>query len=166
MRISRIVLSTFVLLALATLVVLPSASPIRMQGNPTPDAHSDVRAVVGINFTDLTFGATPDSAPTWYFPSGTQEIFARWNYHDVPQGATLNRKWYRNDKLFLEKSEAWKPEWGTTGVMNHISIYDHISGLLPGNYYVLISLNYDYPAAQISNIFTIADAPAQTSPAD
>ncbi len=166
MKMSRKALSAFVLLILPVLILVPVAAPVRMQGNPTPDPRNDVRTIVGTNFNDLTFGTSPDGNPTWYFPSGTQEIFARWYYHDVPQGATLNRKWYRNNQLFLEKSEPWKPEWGTTGVMNHISIYDHISGLLPGNYYVLISLNYDYPAAQISNVFTVADAPAQTTPPD
>jgi len=152
------------LLTLVAVAAVPSMAPVHMQGNPTPGAGSNIPIPVGTNFTDLTFSTTADGPATWYFPSGTQEIFARWSYHDVPPGATLDRKWYRNGMRFLEKSEPWNPAWGSTGVLKHISVYDYINGMLPGNYYVLISLMYDYPAAQISNTFTIADAPIQIQP--
>lgn len=151
----------------AALLGLPSIAPVHMQPNlePTPGGGSNLPQSLGTNFSDLTFSTSSTGPIMWYFPVGTQEIFARWNYQHVPQGTTLRRQWYRNDQLFLEKSEPWNTAaWGTDGTLNQISIYDRPNGLQPGNYYVLISLMSNGPIAQISNIFTIADYPVQAPP--
>ncbi len=104
-------------------------------------------------FYNLTFSASPDGVPSAIFPSGTREIFARWDFNYVSPESRVLRRWYRNGVMWLERQEAWV--YGTQGTVKNISIYDYQYGLLPGDYYVEISL-IGYPNSMLRGYFTIS----------
>src|SRR5690349_9737377 len=103
-RTYRIALAAVVLALLLTSL----ASPAHAQTTP--------------RFSDLTFNTSSDGMGRTYFPSGTTQIFARWNFQNIPAGSRLRRQWFRNGMLFIEKEEAWT--WGVSGRLTNISIYD------------------------------------------
>jgi hypothetical protein len=160
-----------VLILIAMLFVFPPAlNTARMQDlTPTPDP---VTAFGGLNVQtqlyNLTFSTTPDGPAMTYFPAGTQQIFARFNYLNVPSGVVLRRDWYNNGALFIQNQEVWDGfTLGTTGRLSRISIYDFADRLTPGYYNVVIYVepNSVYPAAQVVGDFVIADYPATAVPA-
>ncbi len=130
-------------------------TPAHMQGGSNGPAYTTT-------FTDLTFGATPDGPAMTYFPVGTTQVFARWNFANVSPESRLRRQWYLNGQLFIEKEEAWN--WGVNGRLSHISIYDFNEGLTPGYYHVIITLVPNYPAAQVIGDFVIAGFPSTVIP--
>ncbi len=105
-------------------------------------------------FYNLTFSTTPKGPATGIFPRGTQVVYARWDFNFVPPDArTVVRRWYRNGVMWLERQESWTR--GATGGVQDISIYDYQYGLLPGDYYVEISL-VGFPNSLIRGYFTIS----------
>jgi hypothetical protein len=116
-----------------------------------------------INFSNVTFSTSPGGPDMAYFPTGTPEVFLRFDYVSIPAGAVLVRNWYRDGQPYITKSDVWNPAWGTSGRLTHISIYDYISGLTPGYYQVIVSLS-GYPAAQILGQFVIAGYPVTSVP--
>ncbi len=153
------------LLSLLTLILFvafmfgSAPTPALMQGGSNQPTYT-------ASFTDLSFSVSADGPVMTYFPVGTTQIFARWTFNNVPNGAgiTLLRQWYLNGKLFIEKQEPWNPAWGMSGRLTHVSIYDFTEGLTPGNYHVVISLMYDFPAAQVVGDFVIAGYPTTIVP--
>ncbi len=138
---------------IVAILLIPNLAPVHMQGYQSP------------YFANLTFGTASGSAAVTYFPVGTREVFARWTYANVPAGTTLLRQWYRDGKLFVQKEEPWNAQaWGSNGYLSHISIYDYTLGLTPGYYHVVISLMWDYPAAQVSGDFSVASSPSPVTP--
>ena len=123
-------------------------TPAHMQGGSNQPTYT-------ASFTDLSFSTSGDGATMTYFPVGTSQIFARWNFNNVPNGAgiTLLRQWYLNGKLFIEKQEPWT--LGTSGTVQNVSIYDFQSGLLPGDYSVEFYL-IGHPDLMIRGYFTIS----------
>ena len=103
-------------------------------------------------FYNLTFSAAPDGAPSAIFPYGTREVFTRWDFNFVSPGSVILRRWNRNGVLWLERQEPWA--YGTQGTVKNISIYDYDFGLLPGDYYVEISL-VGFPNSMLRGYFTI-----------
>jgi hypothetical protein len=149
-----------------SLLALTLISPVRAQGD-VPDSGRSLPPQIAYTayFSDLTFSATSDGPAMTYFPVGTTQIFARWNYANVPVESTLLRQWYIDGRLFIQKEEAWDfTDWGATGRLTHISIYDFTEGLTPGYYHVVISLLPNYPAAQVVGDFVIAGYPATVIP--
>lgn len=114
------------------------------------------------SFTDLTFSATSDGPAMTYFPVGTTQVFARWNFQNVSPESRLRRQWFRDGALFIQKEEAWT--WGVNGRLSSISIYDFTEGLTPGYYHVVISLVPYAPAAQVIGDFVIAAYPSTVVP--
>lgn len=108
------------------------------------------------SFSNLTFSRSSTGQAATVFPYGTEEIFARWSYSNVPVGITMRREWYRNNALIIERNEAWKAEWGSSGTLTHINLYDRDSGygLEPGNYRVVISLR-DFSSVRLESTFTV-----------
>ncbi|MCC7448456.1 MAG: hypothetical protein IT324_13630 [Anaerolineae bacterium] len=144
-RTYRIVLAVVLALLLTSL-----GSPAHAQTNYTT------------SFTDLTFSATSDGPAMSYFPVGTTQVFARWNFQNVSPESRLRRQWFRDGVLFIQKEEAWT--WGVNGRLSSISIYDFTEGLTPGNYHVVISLVPYAPAAQVIGDFVIAAYPSTVVP--
>lgn len=105
----------------------------------------------------LSFDTTAAGAGGTTFANGTTEIFARWNYSNVPIGTTMRREWYRDGVLITSREEPWSANWGATGRLTHISLYDYAEGLDSGNYYVSVSLpSYNLT---IDGNFTISAGP-------
>src|SRR5258708_3934405 len=172
----RLVLYVVLFAVLVMIVLLPTTSPLHMQGSltSTPDglrAGSNLAAVnLATNSTDLTFSNSASGPAMTYFPVGTTQIFARWNFQNVSPDTRVRRMWYRDGQLFLQKEDPWV--WGPNGTQTQISIYDFQSGLLPGYYHVgLASGNYqlavflrDYPQVMADTRFTIGDVEPITQP--
>ncbi|GIK62648.1 MAG: hypothetical protein BroJett018_04420 [Chloroflexota bacterium] len=111
---------------------------------------------VAPTFSNLTFSSISGGTATTVFPYGTQEVYARWQFANVPSGAVMRREWYRNGAQFISRDEAWKPEWGTSGTLSHIRTYNFDSGygLEPGDYRVLIYLR-DFPTVRVEGTFKV-----------
>ncbi len=129
---------------------------IYLRDNPAVQAETVFRIGTSISgqayFSNLTFSAVATGPETLLFPLGTSEVFARWDYRDVPANATVVRRWYRNGVLWLTREEPWR--YGREGWLTSISIYDFVNGLLPGGYYVEFELK-GYPESLLRGSFNI-----------
>src|SRR5258708_2818598 len=82
----RLLIYTLLIVVLAAIVFLPATSPLHMQGNPTstPGGLQTGSNLAGVNlatnFTELTFSNGATGPAMSYFPVGTTQIFARWNF--------------------------------------------------------------------------------------
>jgi hypothetical protein len=108
-------------------------------------------------FTNLTVSDSAAGAAMTQFPAGTALVSARWNYANIPIGTLMVREWYRYGVLFRVVEEAWSANWGSTGRLTHIALYDYSSGLLPGDYQLRIYLK-DRPEVQVMSSFSIGQA--------
>jgi hypothetical protein len=106
---------------------------------------------VGNYFSNLTFSTAVNGPAYTYFYAYTREIFARWNYVNAPYGTVLVRRWYRDGVLWLTRREGW---YRTGSGSVYASVYDYQYGLLPGNYYVEISLE-GVPNSTITGSFRV-----------
>lgn len=105
----------------------------------------------GNYFSNLTFSTSVNGPAYSYFYAYTREIFARWSYVNAPYGSILVRRWYRNGVLWLTRREGW---YRTGSGTVYASVYDYQYGLLPGNYYVEISLE-NVPNSTITGSFRV-----------
>ncbi|PJF39142.1 MAG: hypothetical protein CUN55_15190, partial [Phototrophicales bacterium] len=109
--------------------------------------------------TNLRFSDTGNGASITRFVAGTQEVFAIFDYTNVPPDAQIRRVWYLNDAVFVEKTEDWDEAiYGSNGTARNISIFDRENGLPSGNYRVEISF-VGFPSSLVTNTFVI-DPPA------
>ncbi|MCI0708830.1 MAG: hypothetical protein L0154_01590 [Chloroflexi bacterium] len=108
------------------------------------------------SFSNISTATSRDGQTVSVMPYGTQEVFVRWDYANIPAGSTMQRDWYHNGTNIVSRSEAWSTNWGTTGRLTHISLYDFTSGfgLQPGNYRVVIYLT-NQPSVKVETTFTI-----------
>lgn len=146
-----------VLIVTATPQATSSPTPTQFsQGNSgTGNSGSNGNSGVSPAFSDLSFSTTAAGNNLAVFSAGTQEIYARWNYSNVPVGTTMRREWYRNGQLFTTRDETWSNNWGTTGRLTHIKLFDYDEGISSGNYSVIIKLpSY---GIQISGQFSVLD---------
>lgn len=103
-------------------------------------------------FQAMTFSTSPNGEAAYLFPRGTQQIFARWGFQNVPAGSTVRRTWYLNGVVWLVREEPWG--FGTNGTVNSISIYDFITALPQGTYFVVVEL-LGMPNARAQSGFVI-----------
>jgi hypothetical protein len=129
---------------------------IYLRDNPNVRAETAFRIGSSLSgqayFSSLTFSASANGPETLLFPAGTTQVFARWNYREVPANAIVVRRWYRNGVLWLTREEPWR--YGREGWLNSISVYDFVNGLLPGGYYVEFELK-GYPESLLRGSFNI-----------
>lgn len=113
-------------------------------------------AAAAPTFTNLSFSSTSAGNATQSFPYGTQEVYARWDFTNVPTGAVMRRVWYRNNQQIISREEAWSSTWGSNGRLTHTRTYNFDSGygLEPGSYRVVISLR-DFPNVAVEGTFVI-----------
>lgn len=122
-----------------------------------PTVRAELSFVIGAGvpgtayFSNLTFGTSVNSPAYSAFYAYTRQIFARWNYANAPVGAMMLRRWYRNGALWLERREPW---YRSGAGLVYTSIYDFQFGLLPGNYYVEISLE-GVPNSTVTGYFRV-----------
>lgn len=119
----------------ATTLILPTAVADPPQPSPTvvtPDPTLPA-------FYNLRFATSADAAPQPYFPQGTEQIFAIWDYANIPAEAAVHRVWRHNGEPWLEREEAWTG--AASGTVRDVSVYDFTGGgLQPGKYEVLLYL--------------------------
>jgi hypothetical protein len=125
--------------------------------------QDDLQQIEGMDtyFSGLTFSTAANGDAMTFFPAGTEEVFARWNYVNVPaEPLTLHRDWYRDGQLEISRQSEWS--YTATGWVNDISIFDYETGLAPGNYQVFIYLSREarLPGAQVIAEFSVAEPPA------
>jgi hypothetical protein len=106
-------------------------------------------------FSNISFSRQSNGAATTSFPYGTQEVYVRWQFANVPTGAIMRREWYRNGALFINRDEAWNSTWGSSGTLTHIRTYEFdTDGLGSGDYRVVIYLR-DFPSVRVEGTFRI-----------
>lgn len=80
--------------------------------------------------------------PQPYNPLTTEELYAVWDYSGMTAADQLERLWYFNDALWLERSEAWDmAKYGANGRMQDIFVFDYEPSLAPGHYRVVLKVN-------------------------
>lgn len=127
-------------LTLPTPVLSATALPtdIAAPAQPTPTlAVSDPTAPT---FHNLRFVTSPDAAPQPHFPQGAEQIFAIWDYANIPAKATVRRVWEFNGEPWLDREEAWAG--AASGTVRDVSVYNFTGGgLEPGKYEVWLHLD-------------------------
>jgi hypothetical protein len=69
------------------------------------------------------------------FPAKTKRIYAVWEYRNMSEGMIVRRDWYHNNVLWITREEPWDfANYGASGTMRDISVYELESGLLSGSY--------------------------------
>ena len=107
----------------------PTFEPILETPTPTLAARDT-------QFGGVRFALNPvDENGIYFFPNGTEQVFAIWNYQNMRDGMVVRREWYLDGKLWLERDEKWDfAEFGASGIMRDVSIYDFNTGLPSGVY--------------------------------
>ena len=119
----------------AATLVLPT--PIANPPQPSPTVVTPDPTLPA--FYNLRFATSADAAPQPYFPQGTEQIFAVWDYANIPAEAAVRRVWRLNGEPWLEREEAWAE--ASSGTVRDVSVYDFTGGgLQPGKYEVLLYL--------------------------
>jgi hypothetical protein len=106
-------------------------------------------------FSGLTTSTSPAGPDVTYFGAGTQAVYIRFNYSNIPIGTVVRREWYKDNALFRVAQDVWSSYWGPTGRLTHISLYDYINGLPAGNWRVAVFL-VSYPTVRADVNFVIA----------
>ncbi len=102
---------------------------------------------------NLRFAETPFGAPQSSFPAWTRQIFAVWDYQNMGVSDVVRRVWLKDGQPWLVREETWDYlHYGPQGVVSDVSIYDFETGLQPGEYELLLSLN---GVQQLSGTFSV-----------
>ncbi len=137
----------------------PTAAPITVTAAPTPTLAAGATAVPTTAATAVSTTAAsnpqfndlallPNRAslsagwPQPYNPLTTEELYAVWDYSGMTAADQLERLWYFNGALWLERSEAWDMnKYGANGRMQDIFVFDYEPSLAPGHYRVVLKVN-------------------------
>lgn len=108
---------------------------------PTPYATNESTSLAQVD--NLYFAASSYGLPQGLFPSGTEEVFAIWDYADMSDDDVLRRVWLKNDEEWLVREETWDVvTYGSSGTRRDVSVYDFEgSGLAPGLYELELYVN-------------------------
>jgi len=102
---------------------------------------------------NLRFAETPYGSPQTSFPAWTQQIYAVWDYQNMGVSDVVRRTWLKDGQPWLVREDTWDYlHYGPQGVVSDVSIYDFETGLPPGSYELLLSLN---GVQQLAASFTI-----------
>ncbi len=105
-------------------------------------------------FCCLHFAGGPTGQAAETFPSGTEIVYAIWDYTKMTPEDRIRRIWIRDNLIWLTREETWDWDtYGETGTVRDLSIFDFEgSGLQPAEYRLQLYLNDDL---QQEGIFTI-----------
>ncbi len=106
------------------------------RATPTAPPTSAPSAEAPTFESTILFAPAADTAlATRSFPAATKQVFALWKYRSMRQGLTVRREWYLNGELWLKREETWDfNQYGASGLVKNISIYDLDKGLPSGHY--------------------------------
>jgi hypothetical protein len=123
------------------------------------EASFVIEGNVGPRLSNLRFATSGNGTPATQFAEGTEEVFAIFDYSSIPLRAQMRRRWWRNDALIVDRTEAWDfDRYGTSGTVRDISLFDRINGLSSGEYDVEITI-VGQPGVIVTGSFVIQDAP-------
>jgi hypothetical protein len=99
-------------------------------------------------FHNLRFAGSGYGLPQARFATGTEEIFAIWEYVGLSGEDRMERVWTRNGAEWLVREEVWDvTNYGSAGTIRDVSVYDFEGGgLEPGSYQLTLYLNGVYQA--------------------
>ncbi|MDJ0755629.1 MAG: hypothetical protein QNJ45_19035 [Ardenticatenaceae bacterium] len=136
----------------------PTAVPPTAEPPPAP-----TEAAVP-TFSDLQFTDRADFAASNTVFVAPNEVFALWRYDGMQDGDIVQRDWYFDGALFISREEIWDlAAYGSTGTRTDVSIFDYETGLQPGVYRVVLSINGQQ---QLEGTFNIEPAVIPTDDVD
>ncbi len=104
-------------------------------------------------FTNLRFSGSGSGDPLGNFPVGIEEIYSIWDYTGMTANDNMERIWYLNDQVYVQRDQQWPFEtYGFTGTVRDIYLYDYIDGIDIGNWRVELWLNGEL---QATGTFTV-----------
>lgn len=122
--------------------VVPATEPPATVSPVAEEEDEDEGTPQPAAFRQLRFTTTEDGVSQVTFLSGTEEIYALWDYVGITNGDTMRRIWYLNDQLYVERSEAWNfGKYGSSGTRRDVFMYDYIDGIDSGRWRVELYLN-------------------------
>jgi hypothetical protein len=146
--------------------VEPTAVPTEPTAVPTqPTAVPPTQAPVSNpQFSDLKLlpnrTSLSDGWPQPYTPITTNELYAVWNYSGMTAANELERLWYYNGALWLERREMWDmSKYGANGRVEDIYVYDFEPNLASGHYRVVLKVDGQEMASAEYTIATNTVAP-------
>ena len=74
------------------------------------------------------------------FPEGIKAIFFLFNYENMKPGMSYGRRWYVNDRLYLDYTCTWGTDWPTEGIFLK-KVYDYDYSLAPGEWRIEIYID-------------------------
>jgi hypothetical protein len=124
-------------------IVEPTAAPTATEIIPVATRVEAAADSPSLGFSDLRFAVTADGAAQSVFPTGTDEVYALWNYAGMSPNDNIRRIWFRDDQIWLTREEGWEwAEYGGEGTMRDISVYDNEgSGLASATYRLQLYVN-------------------------
>ncbi len=136
---------------------------VEIVGQSSSNARTSAQFTISVpavpSLANLRFSDAGNGASITRFAAGTKEVFALFDYANVPASAQIQRVWYLNDEIYAERTEAWNSAiYGSNGTVRDVSIFDLENGLPSGNYRVEISF-VGFAASLVTNTFVI-DPPA------
>ncbi|MBK8901188.1 MAG: hypothetical protein IPM53_08400 [Anaerolineaceae bacterium] len=95
------------------------------------------------NLTLLPKGSSDNPEPLQpYVPFTTVELYAIWDYSGMTATDQVERLWYFNGDLWLERSEPWDmAKYGANGRVEDIYLYDYEPKLRSGDYRLVLKVN-------------------------
>lgn len=108
---------------------------------PEPTAVPATNTASNPHFSNLTllpngFAPLPDT------PFTTQELYAVWDYSGMTAADQVERLWYFDGELWLERDEPWDmATYGANGRIEDVYIYDYEPNLRAGDYRLVLKVN-------------------------
>jgi hypothetical protein len=126
---------------LSTLQVEPADTP-----RPTETIQSFLPATPTPEppvFRNIHYSVNPDGEPAQvFFPAGTEQIYAFWDYANLQDGMMIRRVWSQEGRLLFVREEIWDTNrYGSTGTMSGISIINEEIGFPSGRYSLTLFIN-------------------------
>ncbi|MCB8981809.1 MAG: hypothetical protein H6657_30750 [Ardenticatenaceae bacterium] len=127
---------------LATPVEAPTDIPVAATAvSVEPTAVPTTSAISNPQFSNLVLLPNA-SAPQPDMPFTTQELYAVWDYAGMTAADQLERLWYFNGELWLERDEPWDmAQYGANGRIGDVFIYDYEPNLRAGDYRLVLKVN-------------------------
>lgn len=127
-------------------LAVPATDPTEIPAEATAVA-SEPTAVPATNtdstpqFSHLTLlpnGVVPPSDT----PFTTQELYAVWEYTGMTAADQVERLWYFDGELWLERNEPWDmAKYGANGRIEDVYVYDYEPNLRAGDYRLVLKVN-------------------------
>jgi hypothetical protein len=110
---------------------------------PAPFPSATTAPPVGtVRFTNLRFAISGNGQGQATFPTGTQEIYAIWDYTGMTANDKMERIWFHNNEEYVAREQQWPFEtYGFTGTVRDIYLYDYVDGVDDGQWRVELYLN-------------------------